>query len=104
MKNKKDKKLICLAVPDDYLDAAGIRKLIDKRQKQMKDYEEQKIKILSDMQGDQLLSFQDLEKLYRSTAHVLGEWVESSLKSTGNPKATELKPVMENRKNTKSQT
>ena len=88
----------CLAVPVEDLDAAGMGKLINKRQKQMKDYEEQKIKILSDMQGDQLSSFQDLEKLYRSTALVLDEWVESSLKSTGNPKVTELKPEGENKK------
>ena len=67
----------------------GISKLIVKRKQQMKEYEEQKIKIVSDIGTDEHSSIDDLEKLYRSAALALNSWIESSVALIGDISTSE---------------
>ena len=73
------KSLISLDEKSDHAQQAGISKLIGKRKQQMKEYEEQKIKIVSQIDEGEDESINELEILYRSTALALDQWIESSV-------------------------
>ena len=77
--NTLGKSLTSPDVKDNPTQQTGIIKLIDKRKQQMKEYEEQKIKIVSQIGEGEEESVKDLEKLYRSTALALNQWIESSV-------------------------
>jgi hypothetical protein len=86
----------CLAIPVGDLDT-GISKLIEKRKGQMKEYEEQKILIASEIPKDKLDSIQELEKLYRSTVHSFESWLESAVRLTGVRESTQSKSFEKNK-------
>ncbi len=76
---------------------AIIEKLIFDKRKQMEDYEDQKIKLMSQIEEDdpEVLKF---EGLYRSTVQKLSSWVEAAIKYTGKCEQKEVKCERESTK------
>ena len=89
--------------PDDDFDPSqqtGLSNLINKRKQQMKEYEEQKIKIVSEADDLAQNSVQDLEKLYRSTALALSQWIETSVALIKDTDINESKFCLESKRGT----